>query len=283
MAQTAEQFLSESPPPRRPEPERDRWGRYKLPDPNTGEIVAYTRATTFAETVADQYGLTLWKCRKAAIGIALRPDLMAGVTAVGDPDSPDGKKKINQLVVQAQEFAGSTARATIGTALHAWLEERDAGRTVTVPETWKADVDAYYAELKRSSITLSKNYIERICLLPELGVAGTMDRLGKFPSGLPFIFDIKSGTDLAFSLGSIAIQLALYAHSSHCWDPVDGSLHPMPKVQQDTAVVMHLPAGEGRAQALYVDIQAGWDMVQHCVAVREWRNRKNLAYPVLAP
>lgn len=278
---TAETFLSEALPPRRPEPERDRFGRYLLPHPETGERTAWTRATTFAETVADQYGLTLWKCRKAAIGIALRPDLMAGVTAVGDPDSPDGKKKINQLVVQAQEFAGSTARATIGTALHAWLEEMDSGRPVAVPEQWKADVDAYRSELKRAGITLSKNYIERVCMVPELGVAGTMDRLGRFSIGDPFIFDIKSGTDLAFALGGIAIQLALYAHSSHCWDPVDGQLHPMPKVQQDTAVVMHLPAGEGRAQALYVDIKAGWDMVQHCVAVREWRNRKNLATPVL--
>lgn len=281
MAQTAETFISEAAPPRRPEPERDRYGRYLLPNPETGEVQAWTRATTFAETVADQHGLTLWKCRKTGLGVALRPDLQAAFASVPDPESKDGKKKLNKYVEQAMEFAGSTTRATIGTALHAWLEEIDGGREVTVPEQWKRDVAAYYVALEKAGITLSRNYIERICLVPELGVAGTMDRLGRFVAGDPFVFDIKSGTDLAFSLGGISIQLALYAHSTHCWDPQDGQLHPMPKVQQDTAVVMHLPAGEGKATPLYIDIKSGWEQVQHCSAVRAWRARRNFAYPVL--
>ena len=50
------------------EPKHDRWGRYLLPDPETGAERAWTRATTVARTLADEYGLTKWKLRHGGQG-----------------------------------------------------------------------------------------------------------------------------------------------------------------------------------------------------------------------
>ena len=87
-----------APPRARPEPPMDQWGRYKIPDPITGKDRSWTRATTWAKTVADTHALTKWELRMAAIGLARRPDLLMGVAGVLDPDGDKGKKKINEIV-----------------------------------------------------------------------------------------------------------------------------------------------------------------------------------------
>ena len=55
--------------PTRPQPERDRYGRYKIPHPTTGKDMSWTRATTMASSVADTFGLTNWKTRMVAYGL----------------------------------------------------------------------------------------------------------------------------------------------------------------------------------------------------------------------
>jgi hypothetical protein len=54
----------------------DRYGRYKLVDPATGEVRPYTRATTFAKSISDTFTLSLWSQRMVAKGLAMRPDLV---------------------------------------------------------------------------------------------------------------------------------------------------------------------------------------------------------------
>src|SRR5690606_4192456 len=49
---------------------RDRWGRYLLPDPQTGEIRPFTRTTTLAGTITDTYGIHRWEPRGVARGLA---------------------------------------------------------------------------------------------------------------------------------------------------------------------------------------------------------------------
>jgi hypothetical protein len=58
-----------------PEPERNRWGQYVIPHPDTGKKMGWVRATTWASTVADTFGLTNWKVRMTALGLAQRKDL----------------------------------------------------------------------------------------------------------------------------------------------------------------------------------------------------------------
>ncbi len=269
-----DQFLTEG----RPEPDRDRYGRYKIPDPETGKVIAWTRATTWASTVADTFGLTKWQVRMAAVGLAQRSDLLLAVAAVGEPDSKDGKRTLDRLTEQAKEHAGSSVRATLGTALHSITEAHDAGREpAVIPAPYDADLAAYVAKVRDAGLVIDPAHIERIVCIPELGVAGTFDRLVTLPDGRRVVADLKTGRDLSYSWTEIAIQLSLYSRASTIFDAATGQHEPMPDVDLDQALVLHLPVGEARCDLWMVDIAAGWEMTSVCGTVREWRKRKNLA------
>jgi hypothetical protein len=269
------------PPPARSEPERDRYGRYRITDPVTGEERSWIRATTWAKTVSDLFALHGWEKRMVALGFAQRPDLLLRVAAVADPDSSAGKSELDRLIDKAREHAKAGARANLGTALHAFAESLDVGRPLPeIPPPYDRDIAAYRRAM--ATVEVSRNYVERICVVRELSVAGTMDRLVRFKHGrdgkrLPLIGDVKTGSDLKFSWNEIAIQLALYAHADTIYDPVTREHHPMLEVNQEQALVIHLPAGEGRCTLYLVDIRSGWEMAQLCGAVRAWRDRKDLA------
>lgn len=269
--------LEEAIPHTRPEPPRDRGGRYLIPDPQTGEARSWTRATTWASTVADTFGLAKWGERMTAVGLARRQDLLTSVAAVIDPESTDGKRKIDKLVEAAKEHAGASIRANLGTALHEFAEAIDTGREVgPIPPPFDRDIDAYRKAMR--GVKVSHNYVEKICVVRSLGVAGTMDRLVNFfHRDLPMIGDLKTGKDLKYSWTEIAIQLALYAHADTVYDPVSEKHRKMLTVDQSQAVVIHLPAGQGRCTLYLVDIAAGWEMAQVCGRVRAWRSRKDLA------
>lgn len=252
----------------RPEPERDRWGRYVLPDPETGEKRSWTRATTFAKSVAETSALTKWQCRMVAKGVATRPDLyaLAASTDVGN------KAKLDKIAEDAKDAVAASSGANLGTALHAFTEQVDAGQAVAVPKPWDADIEAYRVKMRQAGIQVDPKHIERIVVVPELGVAGTLDRIVIPPAR---IGDVKTGKDLSYSWGEIAIQLALYAHAAAMWD--DGAYLPMPDVDQDTALVVHLPVGKARCDLYEVDIAAGWQAALMCRDVRAWRARRDLA------
>lgn len=215
-----------------------------------------------------------------ALGLARRQDLLVGVAAVLDPDTDDGKKKLDKLVDRAKEEARASARATIGMALHSFVEAIDSGREVQVPAPFDADIEAYRKTM--ATVQVSRNYLEQVCVIRDLGVAGTMDRIVRFNhSRLPMIGDVKTGRDLSYSWTEIAIQLAIYAHADTVFDPVASRHRRMLPVDQEQALVIHLPAGEARCQLYVVDIAAGWLMAQVCGTVRDWRKRKDLAQPLL--
>jgi hypothetical protein len=270
------------PPPARPEPERDGHGRYKIPDPVTGEERTWIRATTWAKTVADVFALHGWEKRMVALGLAQRPDLLLRVAAVADPDTTQGKHHLDRLVEQAREHAKAGARANLGTALHAFTEACDLGRPLPqIPPPFDRDIAAYRAAM--TAVEVSRNYVEKVCVVRELGVAGTMDRVVRFQhSRLPVIGDVKSGADLKRSWNEIAIQLALYAHADTIYDPRTGRHHRMIEVNQEQALVAHLPAGEGRCTLYLVNIAAGWEMARLCGVVRDWRSRRDLAQVLVA-
>jgi len=101
---------------------------------------------------------------------------------------------------------------------------------------------------------------------------------------LPRIADLKTGKDvIRYGMVEIALQLAIYAHATHWYDPATRQLHDMPPVDRGRAIVMHAPVGQGRCQIIEVDIAAGWEAVQLAVAVRDWRKRKDLAHIITAP
>ena len=255
--------------------EFDRYGRYLITPADGGKPVAHTRATTWASTNDDQRNLTKWKLRTAANGIARRPDLLAGIVAAGDDD----RSTLDRIVDQALEAGGSSTAANTGTALHKMTERVDRGEVFDIPEPHKSDVEAYTAALTKAGITI--DLIEQICVCPELGVAGTFDRIVTF-QGQRYIADLKTGRSLDYSWSTIAVQLALYAHASTIYDVATGTHSPMPEVDQERAIVFHLPAGSATCTLHWVDIEAGWRGALLAQEVRAWRKTKNLSQPLEA-
>lgn len=260
---------------------RDRYGRYRLPDPNTGEEKSWTRVTTLASTLADRFGLEQWDQRNVAWGIGQRQDLYARAASVKIDDT----QTLNNIVKQAKEAARSSSGATLGSALHEFTERLDRGEDVAVPPPYDKDIAAYQTTLDTADIAVVMGWIERVVIVPELEVAGTLDRFVDGPWGpIPRVGDLKTGKDvLRWSMPEIAIQLALYAHGTHWWNGTGWEV--MPPVDQDKAVVMHLPVGKGWCVLYEVDIKAGWEAAQLAADVRRWRKRQDLAeqIPAVAP
>lgn len=263
-------------PAPRPEPERDQWGRYRIPHPETGKVTSWTRATTLAGTIANQYGLTKWKQRMTLYGVAHRADLYAEAASITDKDA--AKNQLDKLVDAAMEAAGSSSRARLGTALHAFSEQVDAGADITIPAPYDADIAAYRATMSTAGVQIIPEMIERIVVNVELGVAGTFDRLVNIDGEL-FVADLKTGRDLSYSWHEIAAQLAIYAGADTIFDVATGQHTPMPDVNQDRGLVMELPVGEATCTLHWVDLRQGRHAVELCAAVREWRKVKDLAEP----
>lgn len=284
-----------------PEPERDRWGRYVL---NLGgpKKVGVTRATTFAKSYSDTFSLSEWGNRMVVRGLTLRPDLVAlahGLEVKRDKDA------LNSIAEQAKEAAGQKVAANLGTAIHSFTERLDAGvmTQAEVPQPYQYHTSLYAARVAEAGLTTRPQWIERTTSVLVQGerpgvqeqVAGTLDRIFRLPSGELVIGDLKTGANLEYGWGEIAVQLALYAHGvnerglydhrTKSWQP------PMDTVREDFAIVMHLPADptdggkhpgrEAFCELYYVDLTIGWADASLCADVRSRRKAKGHARPLL--
>lgn len=264
-----------------PEPKvkRDRYGRYMLPDPTTGKEQSWTRVTTFAKTLTDEFGLTLWKERMVAKGIALRPDLSALVAGL---DVKADSKQLNKITEQAKEAAGATAAANLGTAIHTFTELADTGRPMdAVPPPYRADVAAYSDALEEAGIRVIPGMVERITCVPEFGTAGTLDRGFLLADGRSVIGDVKTGKDLSYNWLEICVQLSLYQIGVSMWGVFDLSAgtwdDPIYDLDAKTGIVAHIPAGSGGCTLYEVDLEAGRRFAELALAVRAARSTKNLS------
>lgn len=263
----------------RPEPRRDRWGRYLITTPS-GKSVGHTRATTWAKTLADTWALTEWSKRVVAVGMARRPDLVA----LAANKTADDKDALREVIEAAEETGGANEKRRIGTALHEMLELIDGGATANVPAQFAPHIEAYRKAMESGGVTVLPEFIERVIVVDSLTVAGTADRIVEV-DGKRYIADLKTGSDpLKFGAGDIAIQLALYARGDALWNTATSAREPMPEVDQTKALVIHLPATDAAPVCTlhWVDIDAGWSVAQLAGTVRDWRKRKDLASPFVA-
>jgi hypothetical protein len=252
---------------------RNRWGQPLIVPPGGGKPVGYQRVTTFIKCLDDTAGLDLWKQRNVAMGLAVRPDLLLAVSSLAPgvlQENDADKKALNGICKEAMEAAGSSSRATIGTALHRITERIDRGETVDILPVVAADVEAY----KRATARFEWLHIERMTVNDELQVAGTPDRIA-LVDGQPTVVDLKTGTSLW--PGSHAMQMGVYANSD-LYNIATAERTPL-DVRLDKALVIHLPAGTGRCELVWVDIAAGWEAAQLAVMVRDWRKRRDLVEP----
>lgn len=274
--------------PEEEEVKHDRWGRYLLPSPYTGNQRPHTRVTTFARTILDSYALNQWEKRMVAKGMSLRPDLveLASSLEVSGPKKDEDKSHLDKLVEKAKDAAGGNVAAHRGTSIHSFSEKIDAAQISVqdVPERQRPDLIAYQECMKAHQLTIVPELLERIVCLPQYEVAGRLDKVVLESDGTPVIADVKSGQDLSHKGKrlEIAIQLACYAHginTSGVRNLKKRTWESVPKVREDYALVIHIPAGSGSCEILAIDIRSGWEAVKLCAEVRDRRNDP----PTLAP
>jgi len=270
------------------EPTRDRWGRPLIypvgSDPlgHTGKgdadkPVPYTRVSTLAKMIDDTTNLTKWKSRMVAHGIGKREDLVMLARAL-DPEAD--KRKLDDLCEQAMMAAGSGQAANRGTALHTFLEWADAPRAdrdeviVSVPVDVRSHVAAYIQA--RDESDLHAIGMERFVVCDELQAAGSFDRLYVHPTFGLVVGDIKTGSSAAAFPHSTAMQIATYAHSV-LYDVETGTRTPIPGINLEVGVLIHLDQKTAECNVYALDIARGWKAAQLATEVHTWRKAKNIA------
>jgi len=260
----------------RPPVKRDRYQRYLLPHPETDKEQAWQRVTTFCKITSDQFNLTQWQMRNVAVGISKREDLSALASTL---DIKADAKKLNTICDQAKEAAGGTSAANTGTALHAMTESYDeTGSLDYVSEAYRPRIAEYAAALDKAGITIEQRFIERIVVDTRYDVAGTFDRVVYLADGSLCVLDLKTGRDLSYGWGEIAVQLALYADAFNAHGVYDAHtcewFRPESKVRTDFAVVVHMPAA-GEGTTLHkIDLDHGREGAELAAKVRGFRKRK---------
>lgn len=252
---------------------RDRWSRPLIIPPDGGKPVAYLRASSVGAMLEDQSNLTKWKQRQTILGLVNRPAL--GMAAAA---AKDDKRKLDAIAEQAMEAAGSSDAAEVGTAIHKFTEDYDLGEDVSsMPPAYRPDLEAYV----RATSIFEVAAVEQFAIADELGCAGTMDRLYRY-NGRLYVGDVKTGS-IAYGIGKIAIQLAIYAHGVG-YDHLTGERHSLGDIDQNAGIIVHLPAGTGKCELVWVNLKAGFEAARDlALPVRDWRKRKDLSSPFVAP
>ncbi|MFH8414341.1 hypothetical protein [Streptomyces collinus] len=286
---------------------RDGWGRPLIVPEGGGKPKGHTRTTTFIDCIEDKSNLVAWKARNVLVGMTRRPDLADKARDL-DPEDPAGKKALDKLVEQAEDAAGANEKSRKGTYLHDLSEYVDRGDPL--PSTISgADLDDMAAYMMETSV-LTVVAIEQFVVVPELSVGGTFDRLsyydGPGPDGKPiagnFITDTKTGS-IEYGRLKMAMQLAVYSRGKlydHTKFPVDAddkkaiaawkkreftaeqaaqAYSPLPPVNKDWGIIVHLPSGEGVCKLYWVNLNIGWALAQLALEVRKARSTKGAMLP----
>jgi hypothetical protein len=228
--------------------------------PQGGKPVPYTRCTTFIDCIEEKTALVNWQKRMVAIGLSQRPDLLLAVSAT----DVSNRKAINDLCEQAMEAAKAKAGATTGSALHSLTERIDKGEEVgPVPADYLPDLAAY----TEATQSLKHVLIEQFCVLDAKKIGGTPDRVVRY-KGKRYIADLKTGS-IELGILKISMQLAVYARSN-TYDFLTGE-RGVHGAEVDKGLIIHLPAGTGTCELLWVDLVEGWYAVQVAQKVREAR------------
>lgn len=272
-------------PPLRPEPERDSYGRYILPDPSDpAQVKHFTRATTLAKALDDTYNLMRYRERNVVSGLKVKPELLDSIDLMEDDRRL--RDVLQDVAEQAYDAAGGNEASTRGTQLHYFTEAVDTGALTLeqVPAEYRAEVAAYVAAMDRHGIARPAEGVERIVYNAMANIVGTADRLPVvFADGTRMVADVKSGRDLSYSWGAIACQLAIYADADAMVSyNADGEpfWDAFPVVEKDVGLVMHIPVDKRKCDLYIVDLAAGRAAVELAIEVREYRRRKNLARPL---
>jgi hypothetical protein len=298
---------------------RDHLGRYAVVLPGETELELYkssgnpvgrTRATTFNKKGTDKKNINDWGKRNVLIGAARRRDLVLQATGLTHEDDKD---RLNALVVQLEETAGSKVGSDLGTYLHEFTEYIDAGLKTwqDAPEEFRRSLHLYTDMLAEYGLEPIRSLIERTTIIREYGwVCGTFDRIFFHrPSGQYVIGDLKTGKTMDYGKNEVETQLWIYAHgvnqngiydwNTRTWGPAQDLERYDPaewggaqlQVSETVGVVIHMPVQgpkEGTVELLWADLENGAEHARVCAEVAARPNGKMKAWgdgpaPLQAP
>lgn len=256
-----------------PDGDRDRFGRYQLPDPEgkATKRLAFTRATTGAKTLEDTYNLHAWDVRQVVTGLHTQPELLEQFPEFGDYS--EQRNALERIADQARIEAGSADSSEFGTALHAWLEAVDQYHCEVsdVPAIFRPKVEKYMEMRAEWGIGVPEKMVERIVWHRASGFVGTFDRIYTLADDTRVIGDVKTSKDLKYSYMSISAQLALYADAEFMLAEDGQSWEPMPAVSDPFALVAWVPSNATHAEPVAIDLSIGRRVIDLSLAVREMR------------
>jgi hypothetical protein len=199
--------------------------------------------------------------------LANRIEIARRTADLVEQEGANQRRTATEAAAAAQIAAESKAAATTGTALHALTELVDRGQELPVlPDSAKADLAAYAEATK----DLKATHIETFCVLDALKIGGTPDRVVSY-KGKRYIADVKTGS-IEWGTYKIAMQLAVYARSK-TYDIATGE-RGTHNAELDKGIIIHLPAGTGTCELVWVDLVEGWNGVTLARQVRAKRALK---------
>lgn len=264
---TTSKFLNLEPT----EPARNGNGWYLIEGEEGTKPVAFQRATTLAGMLENRFKLEAWKVRQTALGLAERPDLIAAIATSSD------KQQLDTLCQQALNASGGNSSATIGTALHAATENWDRDGTKP-PAMFAEHVERYAQALSDAGIHIIKEHIEQVVVNDHARVAGMFDR-AIIADGETCVADLKTGKDIKYAAATYSIQQAIYVTANRWYDWRAKKIIPVVPLNQEKALIIHLPAAGGDCELIWLDLKPGIEALEHAMWVREWQKPQALLTP----
>lgn len=286
-------------------------GQYKVARPTDGKLVGYTRVTTYIACLEDTTALEKWKARILLEGVAASDaaDVVSRVNDLAhkrdvtiakarkadrkgklghgelatyvDGAWSDFKRALDALADEVFEVGGGREKATKGTDIHELcmiasregiqpIADKLAAGEITPADL--ADVEAFLDAVARLGAKIID--VERVVVNDDLKVAGRLDytAMVKLPGeqrARRRVMDLKTGR-VDYGTGKIAQQLDMYAGATG----YDLDTHEREDLKLDRAkgILIHLPAGTGKATVHVADLTLGRKGNRLAAEVRAWRN-----------
>jgi hypothetical protein len=281
-----------------------------------GRPVALTRTTTFIDCIEDKSTLADWGKRMVLYGLAKEPSLLNGIADL-DPADKEDRKVLIVIVEKALQAAGAHDKRDKGTHLHGLSELADRGLALPpgLPEADLMDIAAYILATASMRFVHIEEFVvipelgvggtpDRICYYSGPGPDG------EHIEGW-FIFDLKTGS-VEYGGLKMASQLAVYSRAwfydfmlfpAPCrwadpgdpenkretkewktWKATEVSMYdiapaytPIPQVNQDLGIILHLPSGSSTPEFYWADLRIGWRAAELAPVIREMRSLKGKA------
>lgn len=274
-------------------PPRDRWDRPLLIPAKGGERIPYTRMSTLAGYLCDDFGLGTWQRRLLAIGMSEREDLCAMVSSLPAlNDAQCNKKaltkaqreqdvatkaKLDEYVDLALETAGRNYKANMGTAIHGLIE---LGHADHAPAKIQPDVTSALDAIQQAGMQVLAS--ETFVANDELQAAGSFDHIIEVPQPGwgAVIADVKTG-DIDGKALSFAVQLSGYANAD-VYDWHDDSRAPLEsltdglRINRKVGLLIHVPLGAGKTTFHRINLMTGYHAAQLATRVRTARSLPDL-------